>query len=437
MSAHVERGRLLMQQGRLDQAVQEFGSALIEDPANATAHGCLALCLSDLGRYDEAERAAVEAVRHGPDRDIGHYALGAIALERDRLDEAHRAASEALRIGPTDAFNFGLMARVHIAGERWEDARKASEAGLRCDPAHVQCLNLHSLALQQLGRPAEARAVIESALARDPENAATQATAGWAALKAGDAARALQHFKEALRIDPKLDHARSGVVESIKAKNALYAIMLRYLFWMGRLSKTAQWAVVIGGMIGFRMLRQVARTNPSIAAWIWPVLVIFVAFVFFTLTSQSLSNLLLRLHPFGRLALTREEVVATNRMGACIAGALAALLWRALTNPEAGLIAATGALFLGLPVVVVLSCQAEWRRRAAGLFAVLLGAVGITIVALWVTAPNRAAGQAASGTLGMAFVLGAMGATWLLLSRRRSDPIIAPAPEDVRTQTNS
>ena len=423
MSVHIDRGRLLMQQGRLDQAVREFRSALIEDPGNATAHGCMALCLSDLGRYDEAERAAVEAVRHGPEQDIGHYALGAIALERDRLEEAHRAASEALRIDPTDAFNFGLMARVHIASDRWEEARKAAEAGLRCDPAHVQCLNLHSLALQQLGRPAEARAVIEAALARDPENAATHSTAGWAALKAGDPAKALQHFKEALRIDPSLDHARSGVVESIKAKNLLYAMILRYFFWMGRLSKRAQWTVIIGGVIGFRVLRQVARTNPSLAAWIWPVLIAYVVFVFLTWTAESLSNLLLRLHPFGRLALTREEIVASNCVGACIAAALAAVVWWAITKSEAALVTTAGALFFTIPVAAVFGCQAGWRRRVAGIFAMVLGAVGIATLALWLAGPTGSAGKTALASLGVIFALGVVGAPWLanalLLSGRR------------------
>ena len=71
-------------------------------------------------------------------------------------------------------------------------------------------------------------------------------------------------------------------------------MLLRYFFGMGRLSKRAQWTVIIGGVIGFRVLRQVARTNPSLAAWIWPVLIAYVVFVFLTWTAESLSNLLLR-----------------------------------------------------------------------------------------------------------------------------------------------
>ena len=315
------------------------------------------------------------------------------------------------------------MARVHIAGDRWEEAREAAEAGLRCDPAHVQCLNLHSLALQQLGRPAEARAVIEAALARDPENASTQATAGWAALKAGDPAKALQHFKEALRIDPTLDHARSGVVESIKAKNFLYAMILRYFFWMGRLSKRAQWTVIIGGVIGFRVLRQVARTNPSLAAWIWPVLIAYVVFVFLTWTAESLSNLLLRLHPFGRLALTREEIVASNCVGACIAAALAALLWWAVTKDEAALTATAGALFFTIPVSAVFGMSGRMAppcRRALRGAARSRGNRHPRAVA---RRADGAAGKSALGALGIVFVIGVLAAPWLanalLLSGRR------------------
>ncbi len=47
-----------------------------------------------------------------------------------------------------------------------------------------------------------------SALANDPENALTHANQGWALLHRGDHERALEHFREALRIDPELEWAR-------------------------------------------------------------------------------------------------------------------------------------------------------------------------------------------------------------------------------------
>ena len=93
------------------------------------------------------------------------------------------------------------------------------------------------MALVQLGRKDEAQQTLGSALANDPENALTHANQGWALLHRGDHAKALEHFREALRIDPELDWARAGIVEALKARHLIYRVMLRFFLWMGRQSQ--------------------------------------------------------------------------------------------------------------------------------------------------------------------------------------------------------
>jgi tetratricopeptide (TPR) repeat protein len=413
MSAHRERGVLLMQQGRLEMAVEEFGRALVEDPTDAFSHACTALCLTELGKLDDARRGVGEAIRHDPESAFCQYVLGTVELHAERYPEARRAALETIRIEPGKARNFSLLARIHLVTESWEEARAAAEEGLRVDPTDVACLNAHSMALQQLGRPGDARQVLEAALARDPENAETQATAGWAALKDNDARAALAHFKEALRIDPTLDHARSGVVESLKARNFLYALMLRYFFWMGRLSNKARWGAIIGGYVVFRILRQVARSNPEAAPWVWPFLGLYIVFVFLTWTAEPLANLLLRLHPVGRLALSRQDVVASNCVGACMLGAFSAVGWWLATKDDVALAAAAGALLLTMPVAGVFSCPLGWRRRAAGAYALGLAVVGLAAVALWISRPASPGAKAVLNALGIVFVIGILLSTWI------------------------
>jgi len=66
------------------------------------------------------------------------------------------------------------------------------------------------MALVKLGRREAAAATIGAALAKDPQNAHTHANQGWALLHHGDHARRLEHFREALRLDPELDWARAA-----------------------------------------------------------------------------------------------------------------------------------------------------------------------------------------------------------------------------------
>src|SRR5206468_3894993 len=147
----------------------------------------------------------------------------------------------------------------------------AAEQGLQLDPEHVGCANLRAMAMVKLGRKAEAGATIDAALAKNPDNALTHANQGWTLLEKGDAKKALEHFCEALRLDPENAWARHGIVEALKARNLIYAVMLKYFLWMSKLSRQAQWAIILIGYFGNQMLGSMARTNPRLAPWVLPL----------------------------------------------------------------------------------------------------------------------------------------------------------------------
>ena len=66
----------------------------------------------------------------------------------------------------------------------------------------------------------EAIQTMEYALAQDPENELTHATVGWNYLEKGKHKIAVNHFREALRIDPNYNNAKDGLKESLKSKIA-------------------------------------------------------------------------------------------------------------------------------------------------------------------------------------------------------------------------
>lgn len=413
MSAHRDRGVLLMQQGRNDLAADELRRALGDDPNDATSLGLLSIALCSLRKYDESEAAARDAIREAPDRDLGHYAMAAVMLARNRLAEAHRSALEAIRLDPEDCKNYSMMARVLIVSERWDDARMAAEEGLRFDATDVECINLRALALQQLGRRDDARAAIDTALAHDPENAWTHTTAGWAGLQAGDPKGALVHFKEALRIDPTQDRARAGIVEALKARHVVYAWMLKYFFLMGRLSPRARWIVILGGYFGHRALRALAKSNPDLAPWITPIAGLYLVFVFLTWTADPLFNLVLRLHPQGRLALSRDQVASSNAIGLVLLAALASGIWWFATRDEMAVLVAVSCLVLCIPVGATYSCARGWPRRAAAVYTLALIGIGIAaLIAFWL-APAGGKLPPLVAVLGGVFGIGTIAAPWI------------------------
>src|SRR5262249_11867800 len=154
----------------------------------------------------------------------------------------------------------------------------AAEEGLEQDPEHVSCNNLRAMALVKLGRNAEAGTTIATALERQPENAFSHANQGWGFLHQGNHQKALEHFPGSLRLDPEMEYARAGIVEAMKPRHWIYALFLRYFLWMARLSGKAQWAIIIGGYIGYRALGALAEKQPDLSPWVRPIMVAYIVF---------------------------------------------------------------------------------------------------------------------------------------------------------------
>jgi tetratricopeptide (TPR) repeat protein len=363
---------MLFDQSRHKLAEKELRLAIAGEPDPAFAHALLALCLVEQEQLDEATREAQAAIHAEPDLAFVHYAHGHVMLRRRRIDEASAAAGEALRLDPETAAYHALVAHVRMEQRQWPAALEAAEAGLSVDAEDVDCTNLRAQALVNLGRKAEAGATIDGALRRNPENAATHANQGWTLLHQAEPKKAMEHFREALRLDPGNEWARAGIVEALKARNLVYGVMLRYFLWMGRLSSGTQWAILLGGCFGQRALQAMAKTHPDLAPWIMPIIFAYVAFAMMTWIAVPLFNLFLRLHPIGKHALSEEQKTASNWIGACLLLALVSLsAWLATSLVHAQFSTITFGLLL-LPLCGTFNCNVGWPRRVmAGLTAVL------------------------------------------------------------------
>lgn len=419
MNANLERGLLLYQQSRYELAEDQLRQALAADPHDAHAHALLALCLNARERFKEATEAARQAIHLAPDFSFAHYAHARVLHDRNHFPEARAAIEEAIRLDSTDADYFSLLAAVHFDEKRWQDAANTAEQGLQFDPEHVGCTNLRAMAMVKLGRKAEAGATIDAALAKNPDNAVTHANQGWTLLERGDPKKALEHFREALRLDPENEWARHGIVEALKARNLLYALMLRYFLWMSKLSHNAQWGIIIGGYIGNRILGGMARSNPEFAPWILPLRVLYVTFAVLTWTAYPMFNLMLRLNRFGRLALTPEQTVESNWVGASFFLALVSLggcVAMGFGSPWLMSLAVFGLLLM--PLSGLFRCALGWPRwTMIGVVGALL-LVGIPAnVMLWLAYRGndrytKATADAAFGLLGL-FSVGVLLSTFL------------------------
>ena len=381
MNPQFERAQLLYQQSRFDLAEQELRQALSVEPEEPFAHALLALCLTQREQFDDAEKEAQQAVHLAPDFSYPHYALASVLHDRLRFEEARVAIEEALRLDPEDADYCALLSQIHLDLKRWAEALEAAERGLQFDPEHVACTNLRAIALVKLGRKSEAGATIGAALAKNPDNPITHANQGWTLLEQGDPKRALEHFREALRLDPTNEWARAGIVEALKARNIIYGLMLRYFLWMAKLPAGAQWGVILGGYFLNRIMVSASSSNPDLAPWILPFRILYLVAALLTWTAYPLFNLLLRVNKFGRLALSEEQTRASTYFGATVFLALASLALSLVFGFNSVFIVA--ALVFGMlmiPVAGMFRASEGWPRVLLMSWTAGLALVGLAAV---------------------------------------------------------
>ncbi len=410
MNPHLERALLLYQQARYDLAENELRQALAGEPHSAYAHSLYALCLAQRESFEEATNEARRGIHLEPDFGFAHFAMAHVFFDRNRFPEALTAINEAIRLDPENADYFALLASIHLHERRWREALNAAEQGLQSNPEHVGCTNLRAMAMVNLGRKSEAGATIDTALSKNPDNSLTHANQGWTLLHQGEPQKAAEHFREALRLDPQNEWARQGIIEALKARNIIYALMLKYFLWMAKFSRRGLWGIVLAGYFGNQILSSVARTNPDWAPWILPLRILYIVFALMTWLAYPFFNLLLRLNKFGRMVLSREQTAATNWFGLCLLIALIGLIAcviKGFNSPWLILALVFGLLLL--PVTAIFRCPAGWPRNIMVGLTLVLALLGLGSIAVALMDHDMTANATSLLSL---FAMGIFASTW-------------------------
>jgi tetratricopeptide (TPR) repeat protein len=158
------------QLGYWQNSIALFRHVLAVTDDNWMAHHDLAIALSDQGRNDEALEQFNQGLGINPNYEYA-WENAAILLNRmKRWADAAEYAAHAIALEP-DAI------KAHIALEtalmkltRWEQGVQACQAILRLDPGSVDAHMDMAIALLRLGRPREGIAEFEKAVELDPAN---------------------------------------------------------------------------------------------------------------------------------------------------------------------------------------------------------------------------------------------------------------------------
>jgi len=380
MGAAYDMAVILYQQKRYDLAREKLSRELAEQPNSPNAHAMLALCLTEQEQFRGARQHAEEAIAKGPEIAFAHYSLAWVfykdrqfvcrrrmafttdqrALSRKRLQLASDALQEALRLNPTAASYFGLLGWVRYERGDFRGASKAALLGLEHDPACDDCLRVQAYVLHARGKFPAAEQASRTALSARPESVLNHVTHGKSLLLSGNWRGALEHYRQAMRIDPNYRIARNGLISALSARNPAYRIVLAMNAPHHSLQKLAVFCIVVGLPVAAINLRdRLPQPGLLILLSLVPVIIL--------ITVPAWCRVRLQFDPEGRHLLPFGQRIGAWTVVALVVCLFPYLAYECITSPSP-----MATLMQAVPVVVT----PLW---ALAVIAVLTRRIGVII----------------------------------------------------------
>jgi tetratricopeptide (TPR) repeat protein len=200
--AHYNLGRMLLQSGRLDEAIQQFRKTLEIDPHSVKAHNDYGAALLRLDRVNEAMARFRRALELDPNYPDAHNNLGSALLQSGRVDEALVCFQKTLEIEPDYAPAHVNLGIAHLRRGNVDAAISHYRSALKITPDSADVHNNIGIAFRQSAQLPDAIAHFQQALKIRPDFSEAQNNLGNTLLQSNRAAEAIANYETALERDP-------------------------------------------------------------------------------------------------------------------------------------------------------------------------------------------------------------------------------------------
>ncbi|NEX59611.1 tetratricopeptide repeat protein [Noviherbaspirillum galbum] len=197
-----QKGNDALAAGDLRRAEECYRQALRERPGYAEAMVNLGVVLSAQGRMLDAESAFRDAVDANAGLWQAAYHLALMLQEQGKKEESKRLMRQACGLNPSLHELRWRLGTMEMLDQRWLEAIQALEHARTLEPDHAEVLSNLGGCLMKLGRHEEAYAVIRQALAQR-EIAESHLLAGVISEELRREEQAMQHYQDAVRLDPQ------------------------------------------------------------------------------------------------------------------------------------------------------------------------------------------------------------------------------------------
>ncbi len=233
----VDHGRLLMAQGKLQDAEKELREVMKDAADSSQAHYYLALSYWQKGSLGQAASELQEALRMSPGSPVvlqslaqlnlsqgnasvaqiygqelvekypvdvsNRLLLGAIYSREGQLRPAEEQFMAAKRLAPNQADVHLNLGQLYSAERKWAEAEKEFEAALQLDPLNSTLLSQYAGFLVARQESSRATARVQQFVNANPANAQGHIILGALQFEAKNNSAAQVEFERAIQLDPK------------------------------------------------------------------------------------------------------------------------------------------------------------------------------------------------------------------------------------------
>jgi Tfp pilus assembly protein PilF len=212
LQSHLEKGRGLLEQGKLDTAGVEVRNAMQIDPKNSEATFVAGLIIEKGGEdFRRAFQHFVRAAELDENNVAARARVGRYYLLGGDIPKAEETLAEITKLAPDALETRNLKAAVLAAKKDIPGAIAEATAILNKDPGQVETANFLAGLYMATQSPEQAVGVLEKAIAATPKNTALRIVRAAIATRANDRESAEKQLREVIVLEPARTEHRNNL----------------------------------------------------------------------------------------------------------------------------------------------------------------------------------------------------------------------------------
>lgn len=134
---HNQKGTLLVNEGKLEEAINEYLAALGLDSTSATYHANLGDVYCELEQPGDAAKRYLDAVKYDPENDSYHYRLAGVYYDQGKFELAIKEYEAAVAINDQSSVYHSNLGDAYRQMDKLDKAARAYELAIELDESNA------------------------------------------------------------------------------------------------------------------------------------------------------------------------------------------------------------------------------------------------------------------------------------------------------------